>query len=377
MPPTSHASARAGIRLEAHPEKDHLVLCHVRVPDAGCVGHRAKLTIARAARVKDSRPVHGRAALWETEFEVRGPEHTFAIPRSRLGRGYAYDGRQIEIRLESKLVVDDGLLFDTTIEGAHRLRILDRPALSGEAEELAEPDDAFDFFANLAAIPTGARSLTVLLAVAGGLLMALNALVGLHDQLTPDPATWLYSHTDADGDSQSPLVNALMGSGALGAVVWLAMRRQLRKYMVLQIHPRLPRLGRDTVVPARDLVRGSARVPLEHVRLRVVAYNRELGQYRRGSGTNERTVSFAVPVRAVVLYEQAIPFLPAGRPIGEALEGEVRFAPLFAALYPPCMVTKTHGVDVRWEVQLLHPDFVDQEQVRDGSDLPFDAFLEG
>ena len=42
---------------------------------------------------------------------------------------------------------------------------------------------------------------------------------------------WLYSHYDGDGGSESPLVKALFGSGALGAGVWFLIRRQLRKYM--------------------------------------------------------------------------------------------------------------------------------------------------
>ncbi|HMP04928.1 MAG TPA: hypothetical protein PJ982_01150, partial [Lacipirellulaceae bacterium] len=36
---------------------------------------------------------------------------------------------------------------------------------------------------------------------------------------------------------------------------------------------------------------------------------------------------------------------------------------------PPLSVSKTHGVDVYWEIQLIHDKFVDQELVGDVSGL--------
>ncbi|HEX9710154.1 MAG TPA: hypothetical protein VGB42_09345 [Candidatus Thermoplasmatota archaeon] len=366
----------AAVTLTPHPEKEHLVVCRIRAPE-GCVGRGAKLVLERVVRVKDSRPVHERIKLWETELRIESTDQELAVPRPALGRGYDYDGHEIDIRVESRLTIDDGIFFDTELEGVHRLDVLDRPSVDGCAKELSEPEDAFDFFSNLAAIPARNRLVTIALAAVGGVLIAVNALVGLHDQLAPEAQTWLYSHVDSDGDSQSPLVGALMGCGALGAAVWFAMRRQLRKYMTFALARDLRVPGRDTVVPAGRLVSGKARVPIDRATFRVVAYNRELGQYRRGSGTDERTVSFQTPVRAVKLFEQVLQDVPAGAPIERYLEGDVPFLPMFAALYPPLRVSASHGIDVKWEVQLLHPLFVDQEIVSDGDPFPYEAFLDG
>lgn len=364
----------AGVHLEPHPDRENLVICRV-VLDPDQLGHAATLKIHRVVHVKDGRPVHGRETIWETKFETTRLEHVFTIHRERFGKGYSYDGREIAIRLVSELEIDDALIFDTKLEGTHGLRVVDRPEVDGDASEIADPTDAFDFFENFKAIPAGAQLVTLLLAVVGGFVILLNVAVGAHDQFVPEAATWLYSHVDSDGDGQSPLMNALMGSGALGAGVWFLMRGQLRRYMTFRFAPLLPPLGRDTVVPAADLVRGRPRVALNGVTFRVVAYNVEKGQYVRGSGTDQRTVSFQTPSRAVVLHEEVLAHVPRGKPIQYALTGAVAFGPLFKSLYPPFSLSKTHGLDVRWEAQILHPDFVDQELVRDVSDLPYEEFL--
>ncbi len=66
-----------------------------------------------------------------------------------------------------------------------------------------------------------------------------------------------------------------------------------------------PRRGERRAV--RQLVRGEARVPLERSTLRVVAANRERGQYREKSGKETKTRSFQTPVQSIVLYEQFLP----------------------------------------------------------------------
>jgi len=68
-------------------------------------------------------------------------------------------------------------------------------------------------------------------------------------------------------------------------------------------------------------------------------------------------------VRAVVLYEKKIDYVPKNKAVENDLEGEIDFAPMFRALYPPQNVSSTHGLTVRWEVQLIHKELVDQEIV--------------
>ena len=48
---------------------------------------------------------------------------------------------------------------------------------------------------------------------------------------------------------------------------------------------------------------------------------------------------------------------------------------MFEILYPPCTTSSTHGIKVYWEVQLIHPDFVDQELVGDVEILDREGFL--
>ena len=48
---------------------------------------------------------------------------------------------------------------------------------------------------------------------------------------------------------------------------------------------------------------------------------------------------------------------------------------MFRALYPPQMVSDSHGLAVHWEIQLIHDDFVDQELVGSSDPFHFEDFL--
>ena len=99
--------------------------------------------------------------------------------------------------------------------------------------------------------------------------------------------------------------------------------------------------------------------------VRLVAYNREHGQYTRTEkeGKSSRTVteSFTSPARGIVLYEQLLAYVPAEAQLSSYLAGEIRFEPLFEALYPPTMIGGSHGLSIQLEGQLLHPEFVDHD----------------
>ena len=116
-------------------------------------------------------------------------------------------------------------------------------------------------------------------------------------------------------------------------------------------------------------------MPLEAVTLRIVACNLECGQYRKRQGSRTVTVSFQEPVRGVVLYEKTVDRIPARFPIADYFNDRICFDPMFAALYPPAMLGSSHGVDVRWEIQLLHPEFVDQELIGPTELLAYEDFL--
>ena len=78
----------------------------------------------------------------------------------------------------------------------------------------------------------------------------------------------------------------------------------------------------------------------------------------------------------MVLYEQALAFVPPNVPLRDYLEGEVDFRPLFEALYPPYRLNSTHGLSLQVEAQLIHPEFVDHdiELPIDDSRVPREAF---
>jgi hypothetical protein len=351
------------------------------VTEPGLAGKEGTLKVEQLAHVKRSSPVHARNTLAEKRF-------TLAHGLNRIPIGdvveelYTYSGSKLDLKLTAHVEIDDGLIFDTKLQVdlGPACRLPPRSAVPKECASVHSPRDRFDFIANLRAIPAKARLMVLWLIAIGLPVILFNAALGVRDQFVPESQIWFYDHSDSDGEGESPLMKALMGSGAAGVAIWLAIRRQLQKYMRFEAKLPSGKLHRELRVPARELIEGEARVALQHAVARVVAYNREHGQYtqqeKQGKSTRTVTKSFTENGRGVVLYEQALAHVPANAPLRDYLEGEVNFAPLFDALYPPCRVGSTHGLSLQFEAQLLHPEFVDHdvELPVDDSRLPRSAF---
>lgn len=352
---------------------DSIVRCTIDVHDQSLLNHAAELKIVRRVRVHDSQGIDSSDVVFRRKIDSLQRKNAFELHRASL-KAFSYRGHQISVEIHSEIQIDDGVIFDTTIRESEEMYIAPRPEVAMNAKEQIEPADAFNFAKNLAAIPPANRLITIGLMVLGAIVIAVNSWVGIHDQFAPEPMVWFYDHRDGDGDSEVPIQKSLVGSGVVGAAIWFAVKRQLRRYMTLElVAPK--QISRRDCLRASALVRGRSRVALENVLLRVVACNMELGQYKRKSGTKERTVSFREPVRAVVLYEQRIARIPAGSPVEQHIPGEVRFEPMFRALYPPQPVGAKHGLLVYWEVQLIHDEFVDQELVGPVECFPWQDFL--
>lgn len=324
------------------------------------IGHKGEVRLMRRVHVHDSRAVHESQEWVSIPVEVRSRE--LRLPwEDPDAHWYGYEGKQVSLKLLARLEIDDGVLFDSSFEAEIPMPTPERDeAHARPASELIEPHDKFSFIANLNAIPPKNKLIVVVLMIVGGFIALVNAAIGVHDEFVPESATFFYDHRGSDG-SESPVMKSLMGSGGLGLTVWLIVRAQLRRYMTITMRDAEWTPYRGLVVSARDLIEGKARVALEQVTVRVVAVNVEKGQYKRGSGTKERTVSFSSPSRGIVLYEQFIPFVPAHTPIEGYIDGHVDFTPMFDVLYPPVHTSPSHGIGLDWEVQLLHPQFVDQE----------------
>lgn len=366
------ADAMSGAAAGADP--DGSVTYKVTVTNPKLVGRQANFSVVAVVDVKRSSGIGMHKPLFSEDFTVRSGEHSFRVPREDL-QFFTYDGEHIALSLHTVVKVDDAVFVDTKVVEEQEVRIDGKPQLNTDAAEIVEPGDEFSFFANLMAIPVQSQIITLGLVVIGGVVALVNLLVGAHDQLSSDPGIWVYSHIDSDGDSQSPLANSAYISSALGAGVWLLMRRQLRKYMTLRLAELPARIERGVAYVAGDLISGKARVPLAYATLRIVAGNLECGQYKEQRGSRTVTVTFREPVRAVVLYEKTVDLIPAHTPISQYFPDKVSFDPMFAALYPPAMVTKNHGLAVHWEIQLIHPEFVDQELAGPEDRMAYADFL--
>jgi hypothetical protein len=337
------------------------------------IGRSATAELRLKVNTKRSRGIDEHKTVLSQTFKINGPRYELPIG-DQLHELFSFDGTHIDIDLLAHIEIDDGFIFDTKMHTEIERELLRSPAPKEDAARLIEPPDAYNFRANLRAIPPRNRMIVMMLSIAGSILIGINTLLGIHDEFSPSGRTVFYDHVGSDG-SESPMMKSLFGSGGLGLTLWLAIRAQLRRYMKIELKSGLSFPRRGQRIAARDLVRGEARVPLEKTRLRVVAVNGEKGQYEEGSGTKKRTVSFTTPFRGVLIYEQYLPYIPAHTPVENYLEGDLDFDEMFEVLYPPLLTSSTHGIGLRWEIQLIHPLFVDQELACPCEGLVFADFV--
>ena len=367
-------SAKASIDFSLSSEDPERFVAAIAITDPALLNHEAEFQVVSAVEVKDKRPVNDEKVLFRKKVSLTSATLTVDVPRSAV-QAYTLKGKMIDIQLITRLKVDDGFLFDTKIDAKQELALGLKPPLGSDAKALVDPKDAFSLLTNLKAIPASGQLISVGLLIVGGIVALINLLIGAHDQFVPESATYFYSHYSSDGEGQSPLMAAIAGSGGIGAAVWFMVRRQLRRYMTISLDAMPKQVAYGDIFKAGDLFNARSRVLLENVTLRIVASNVEKGQYKRGSGTDVRTVSFTEPYRAVILYERNVSQIPPNTAVESYFKQHFSFELMYEMLYPPLKVSSSHGLDVHWEIQLIHPEFVDQELVGDSSVFRYTDFL--
>jgi hypothetical protein len=316
-----------GLRITYEAISASVVRCRIDVTDPARIGHAAELRIIRRVTVKDRRPVHASEVLVKHRIEKLEIRNVVDLER-RTFQAFSYTGHRIDIDIHTELKIADGFLFDTKLTEESELAFSPRPKISGNAKEITEPDDRYELMSNMAALSTSGRVATAGLMLLGAFVIAFNTL-----------------------------------------------KKQLRGYMTFELHGVPKRIGRGDRLPVKSHVRGQSRVALDDVVIRVVASNVEKGQYVVGAGKSRAVKSFVEPVRALVLYEKRLARIPAGTRIESLLDGEIDFGPMFRSLYPPQRVSRTHALDVYWEVQLLSGKYVDQEVIGPVECFPWSEFL--
>jgi len=346
----------------------------LRVLELDWIGKQAEITVLRTVKVKRSSGVNYSETV--AHFEVR----LNALQDLRLEQavtGFHYDGASIALGWVLRFKIDDGILFDSKVELPLVLPQLPRDSAGDDPARIVDPVDRYSLLANFRALAPSDRLKAMAMSVVCGVLLLINMAVGWHDERVPESQVLFYDHTgteDGKRTQESPLMKAAGGSVAIGGGAFIYLIALLRRYMRFELkQKKLP--GRDSRIALAELVTGLARVPLEGAEIRIVVANVERGQVRVKRNKTTKIESFKQVVRAVVLHKQALPRIPANVPIERYLTDVVDFSQLYRALYPPLMIGSAHGIDLVWEVQLIHPLYVDQEAAGTVGELNPDDFL--
>ena len=373
MPSQSHTTTK--IRCLPREEwKPGYITWAITSNDPKVIGQPFSFSIFTKVKVTQSRGINSTIRAHKRDFTMQQSQ-ALSVPFSQL-KALPYQGASIKIALEATLEGRNKNKHTPKI--IHRLEkpFFQRAPQVRDAANLIEPKDVFSFRENLKVIPFHNQIITLALTLIGMILVAVINIVGLHDQFCIDGQQYMMSRTDSDGDPQSPVLSALAASGLVGAAIWMLIKAQLRKYMHLEKRPIAGGLVPGLVCRAGDLFYGKSRIDLKNIKLRVVACNQEKGQRVEGDGSNRRTVSFSNPVQGLLIYEKHIDHITAGDSVERWFPEEVYFDRIFNNLLPPMMISSTHGLDLYWEIQLIHNELVDQELIGKVHKLKIQDFLE-
>lgn len=289
---------------------------------------------------------------------------------------YTYHGHQVSMVTEVELSKSSSFfgMFGKKKQPIS-LGFFQAPKAQSVAQVMIDPPDDFNVFKNIKVLSDGNKLYFLFVAAIAALMIVGNTVLGWHDQNVPDSQTIFYSHYNSDGEKQQPMFGALAVDSVFIAFFgwWLLMI--LRKYMSFRLVKKLGRVLPRKRYSIRSLLGGKSRVDLIDCELRVVACNIEHGIYVTGSGKKRRTHAIKTPVKCVSIFRKQFSYIPKEVEIARFLEDEICFDKVYQELAPNCMTSATHGVKLHWEVQLIHPEFVDQEVVGSSDGFHFGHFV--
>ena len=229
-----------------------------------------------------SRAVNDSKVIYTYSFKVEQTEYQWKIPTDTLNC-YTYRGRQVSIAIRANLKVDDAwILKDSEVCQKVQLKLVDRrQATHGNAQTEIDPFDVVHFGENFSALSPESKFLFVMMSLFCG-VVAINGTLLLWDKCRENDET---------------IVAIFLIGIFLFALccLWRWLKEIIfSSYMSVSLR-QLPKIDWDTTLTIPQLITGVSRVDLKNLTVRVVACNMEKGQYVRGSGTNQRTVSFENP----------------------------------------------------------------------------------
>ena len=377
MPSRPNSTTNNGTKIRCLPHEEWKpahVTWEITSDDPKAIGQPFSFSVFTKVKVTQSRGINSKICAHKRDFTMQRSQ-TLSVPFAQL-KALPYRGKSIKIALEATL--EGRGKNKHTPKIIHRLEkpFFQRAPQVSSAANLIEPKDVFNFRKNLMVIPFHNQMITLGLMLVGLVVMTIFSIIGVHDQFCIDGQQYLMSRTDSDGDPQSPVLVALGASGAFGAAIWMLIKAQLRRYMHLEKRPIAGGLVPGLVCRAGDLFYGKSRIDLENIKLRVVACNQEKGQRIEGHGSNRRTVSFSNPVQGLLIYEKHIDHIAAGDSVERWFPEEIYFDRIYNNLLPPMVISSTHGLDLYWEIQLIHNELVDQELIGKVHKLKIQDFLE-
>jgi len=335
--------------------------CDFFVNDYEIIWKEAKFRFVLRCMVKTGSPVNYVKDLYLKEFIVSDSMETIIIDFNEKDI-YTYIWEIINIDFFMELKINDSIFIDTKIEKSIKNQIVTRPEISKNSANLLTPYDRFNFYKNLEVIAPEQRLFVIWLVFLWVWAIILNTILWIHDQLNPD--TIFYSHVNSDWESQSPLLNSIWNSWALWAWIYVMIKQQLKKYMTFFLKDTSNFWVFWKKYNVSDLIWWESKIDLENVTFNIVAWNIEKWQHKvsRWSWKNRRTVveEISHPVRAVNLFTKQIDYIPKNTDISDYIKWEFSFDDMYKSLYPIQMLNNTHGIDVEWNIQLIHNDLVDQ-----------------
>ena len=362
------------ISTEVEKTSQHLVVEYF--VDQSYVGKDIRLSIQQYVNVKRARGIDDSEEVFRKIIAVRKAGlNIIRLPLNKI-KAYTYEGHDISMTTEVQLTMHKGMFsFLKKNKRSIELGFFKAPRSTAKAGVMLNPKDKFNIIKNISVLSKYNQIYFFKVCIFAVVVIGLNTLLGWHDQSAEVGSTYFYSHYNSDNEKQSPFISALRFNAILLAAFGIWLKMILQRYMTFRLVGKLGQVSLGKRYSLRRLLQGKSRVDLEACELRVVACNIEFGQYTTGSGKDRKTVSFSTAVKCVSIYKKYLNHIPKERELNQYLNDEISFDKVYQDLAPTCKTSSKHGVALHWEVQLLHPELVDQQAVGSSDGFYFGHFV--
>jgi len=299
---------------------------------------------------------------------------------------------QVQLKLNGFAPVDMTLSslkavteFNCTIYGANQIhKYTLTPLKPVESKSTLEtsiltPKDTYSLSKNIKKLPLFHRLMANFWAYMAIILVLIFTFIGLHDQFVSNDQAWLFDKINNHGGGRRrggglllPLILTILFTSASYMLLTRFMKNELKNY-ISSFYVKWPKLlSIDSQIKIKDILVGHLNSDIDYLTVRLVAGNQYLFIYGNKVANRPFAYNHLIAItrnegftNEVKLFEKKLMNLKKGTQLRDYLDDKdiALMEPFFNQVLPSIKYGFRKWIKPRLELQMIHPDLIDFEEV--------------